>query len=398
MKNKFRENSTWLNLGGRDIDKTVMINMTECCNLNCVYCYEHNKQGRDLDMGRVTSKLDKILTDLKIKKKISIQFSGGEPLLCFDEIREIYDYVYRKYICNHEWETHFCFGMTTNGTLLTAEMAEWFDQHPSFSFSLSLDGTPEAHNRNRSGSYAAVKRNLDFFRRHKKPAKMTVSPQTISDCAAGIKHIHSLGFESTCNMVFEDVWGDVVEQKRYLQVFAEQLSELIDFYSDKPELPRTTLIRPLIESLPRDKNIQPQRYCGGGTRMILIDVDGKDYPCHRFAPLSSKRKFEKINFNKISVKPKKCADCELLAMCPTCYGYNYEYYGDLDRKTTFHCEFFKLQARSAAILTFKDIERIKNQVGLHNLSNDEKVILNRRIQSALFVEEYTRPLYESLFA
>ena len=131
--------------------------------------------------------------------------------------------------------------------------------------------------------------------------------------------------------------------------------------------------------------------------MAVIDVDGRDYPCHRFAPMSCKRNPDGISFDDVSIKPEMCASCPLVSMCPTCYGYNFEYHGDIDRRTTFHCAFFKLQVRSAASLIFRDIERLKQQVDIASLSGDEKSELSRKLQAALHIEEFTRPFYTSLY-
>ncbi|MDO9517686.1 MAG: radical SAM protein [Methanosarcinaceae archaeon] len=390
------ENSTWYNIDGNANRYMILMNMSERCNLDCIYCYEHNKQGRDVNLRKALSKLDKILLRLGNTTDLIIQFSGGEPLLVFESIKEIYTHVSHHYIDNGDWQGDIKFGVSTNGALLTTNMKKWFKQHPRFSLALSFDGTPEAHNKNRCGSYDAIAKNFDFFRRYKIPVKMTIGPQSISDCAAGIKHIHSLGFESTANLVFEDVWGDQEARRRYLQVFAEQLSELVAFYAENFALPRSTLIMPLIGNLSTNQNHPYERNCGLGKTITVIDIDGEEYPCHRFTPMSNNRPLKKIDFGTVSVKPLKCATCPVLAMCPGCGGYNYEYYGDINKKTIFHCEFFLLQVRSAAILTFRDIERIKTNVGLDHLSENQKIIINQRLHSALFAEEYTRPLYLSL--
>ena len=390
------ENSTWYNIDRSAKGYMILMNMTERCNLNCSYCYEHNKRGRDVNLRKALSKLDEILSRLGNTTDIIIQFSGGEPLLAFENIKEVYAHVSHHYIGNGAWQGDIRFGVSTNGTLLTTDMKHWFKQHPRFSLALSLDGTPEVHNRNRCGSYDAIAKNFDFFRSYKIPVKMTIGPQSIGDCAAGIEHIHSLGFESTANLVFENVWGNQEDRRRYLQVFAEQLSELVPFYAENSALPRSTLIMPLIGNLSADQNHPYEPNCGLGKRITVIDIDGEEYPCHRFTPMSNKRPLKKIAFGEASVKPKKCATCPMLAMCPGCSGYNYEYYGDINTKTTFHCEFFLLQVRSAAILTFRDIERIKTRVGFDHLSKSQRVVMNQRIHSALFAEEYTRPLYRSL--
>lgn len=398
----FEENLTWLKTSGDASGFSITVNVTEQCNLDCVYCYEHSKyahskKGRDFDLEAVLKKLDEILEGLRGRSRVGISFCGGEPLLAFENIKIIFNHVVKNYIRDESWDVPVGFDLTTNGTILTTEMRDWFEQHPCFGIGISMDGTPEAHNRNRSDSYDRLAKNLAFFKRYGNPVKMTIGPDTLADVAAGIKHITSLGLETTSNVIFEDVWGNDKEQQKHLIVFAEQLSDLIDYYSNNPDLPRTNLVRPLIECLPINEESEVRRYCGSGTHMAVIDVDGRDYPCHRFAPMSCKRDPDGISFDDVSFKPEKCANCPLVSMCPTCYAHNFECHGDLDRRTTFHCAFFKLQVRSAASLIFRDIERLREDVKITSLPHEQKSELSKKLQAALYVEEFTRPFYESLY-
>jgi uncharacterized protein len=190
------ENSTWNKLGDAEVGQTIIINLTERCNLNCVYCYEHGRRGRDITLGKAIPVLETMLEKYSGLDSIGINFCGGEPLLRFEDIQKIYLHIQKKYIETANWKSSVYFSMTTNGTLLTPEMAQWFENHPPFVFALSFDGTPESQNHNRSNSYDQVMNNLWFFKKNMRPMKMTIGPDSIAQCAQDIKHIHSLGLNA----------------------------------------------------------------------------------------------------------------------------------------------------------------------------------------------------------
>ena len=47
---------------------------------------------------------------------------------------------------------------------------------------------------------------------------------------------------------------------------------------------------------------------------------------------------------RTSQSPQKCLDCKISRGCSWCSAYNYEYYGKLNKRTTFICEMHKARA------------------------------------------------------
>jgi uncharacterized protein len=394
---RIKENSIWFRTKNKGETPAFMIviNVTERCNLSCVYCYEHNRADREFDYHAVLAALNKLLHAHRTDPKIIIEFSGGEPLLAFSQINRLLDYIQDHYMQEPAWHNRIRFGISTNGTLLNDEIKAWLTQHPEVSLSVSLDGTAQIHNHNRSNSYAQVAKHLDFILRYGLPVKVTLSPYSIQNCAQGFKHIHALGFMCTGNVIFEDVWGPPPTKKGYLKAFAHQLHELVDYYSDHPEITRASMMMPLTEWFSEDTKREFRRNCGLGKSLIAIDVDGKQYPCHRFTPMCTKKVLEdNIQIDPIYIQPQECSNCPFVIMCPGCSAFNYEMNEDVNHKTRFHCEFFQLELRASALLTFRDMARIRSEIGPHELTSEEKAFMNQRIQSALFVEKYTRPLSE----
>jgi His-Xaa-Ser system radical SAM maturase HxsB len=95
---------------------------------------------------------------------LKVEFQGGEPLLNFDLIRYIVEYVEAR---NTQEARAIEFVVTTNLVPLTDEMLSCFQQH-SILISTSLDGPEFIHNANRprkgNDSHAIVVRNTERAR------------------------------------------------------------------------------------------------------------------------------------------------------------------------------------------------------------------------------------------
>ncbi len=91
----------------------LCIPITDICNLNCKYCFKHDNP-RDLET--VNDKFYNYLENLKITNTVCL--TGGETLLRFDRIQEIFshvpDHIHKKII--------------TNGTFLNEDYVEYFNK------------------------------------------------------------------------------------------------------------------------------------------------------------------------------------------------------------------------------------------------------------------------------
>ena len=82
---------------------------------------------------------------------------GGEPFLDFELVKQIVEYVITAYPTKK-----VVFMATTNGTLVHGEIKKWLKDHSKiFVCSISMDGTREMHNINRTNSFDKI--DFDFF-------------------------------------------------------------------------------------------------------------------------------------------------------------------------------------------------------------------------------------------
>lgn len=393
---KFLENSTRNRTILKESRYLIQIVLTQKCNLKCVYCWQDHEEKEIFQYDKVMSTLFQTLRSFNGSKRLSIHFFGGEPLIAFDTLKKITSEV------NALWETegwpkeNLIFEIMTNGVLLNKKVRDWLAQNPNVFPCMSMDGTPEMQNRNRSNSFNRIKRKIPFVKKYKTPVKMTISQYTMRGLAEGVKYIHSLGMECDATIVMEDVWGGEAEKNSLLKIFDKELSELISFYLENPGIPRSTILPLLTIPLPQSKVSFASSGCGMGVGLISINPDGKTYPCQRATVHYQNENLPEPQIERTSFKPDECAACKLLPMCPECKANNYAYNTDTNNKTTFHCEFFKLQIRASAVLFLKEFEEWYKKGLLIDLDKDNHEFLSQRLNTALFIEEYTSSFYQSL--
>lgn len=387
--------TTWVKSVKAETRFLIHIIITYRCNLDCVYCYQKDHRDyEDLDYDKAKTALFEVLEGMDSSHKGIVRFFGGEPLLRFDLISKLTADARSHWQKAQRAPENLCFGISTNGTLLNEQIKTWLSDNPDVSLTISLDGTPRMHNTNRSGSFELVEPHLEFIKRYGVPVKMTISPYTIAGCAEGIRFINEQGLECQANIVFEDVWGDDQARMRHLQTFSRELEKLVHYYADNPEIPRSTLFIPLTRQLPRPVN---QKFlesflCGITNNMVSIGLDGEKYACERTIPFHKDGSFKNFELTRTQLKPEQCETCPLLPLCPECRACNFEYHQDANHKTTFHCEFLQLQLRASALLLFEDILRLRESGELQKLDQEAQIALMRELETATFIEEYTRPL------
>ena len=376
--------------------RSVQFLVTEACNLDCVYCYEKNRNPRSLTEAFIKEKIFEEMRADNGYDELSIEFFGGEPLLKFEVIRSVVEWFLKV-----QWSENskaFRFTITSNATLLNQEMKEWLSKHRrEVTLCLSMDGTPDAQNRNRSGSYDAVIKHIPFVLETwpDQPVKMTVSQYTLDQMYEGVKHIHDLGFSVEPNIVFENVWGSDSERQKAVKTYAQQLEKLVVFYAANPNIQRPRLLFHNILGLyGRPKEKMKRAFCGAGRHMTCYAADGQQYPCMRFAPICTKHPLQDIEKGDKRWN-KNCDDCVFEILCPTCEGHNYEVTGSCFSRTDYHCEFFKLELLASARLCFLD-EMTHSQSANSNDTefNRENLNLLRKYLAIKFINDQCGYLME----
>ncbi len=118
---------------------------SEDCNLRCKYCYE------DFARGTMEPRVRRNIRALVGKKasaisELSVHWFGGEPLYGFAAIEDLAPY-FLETATRQGW--NYAASMTTNGYLLTPDIARRLISWKVRQFQITIDGPAEQHDANR---------------------------------------------------------------------------------------------------------------------------------------------------------------------------------------------------------------------------------------------------------
>ena len=268
--------------------KTIALTLTEKCNLNCVYCYEHTKDYTVMSFDTAKEFIKKHFVDSDAYDEVEINFHGGEPFLEFDLLREISEWVWQQ-----QWPKPYHMFATTNGTVITNFIKDWLMKNRSrFIVGLSLDGTRAMHDINRSSSYSLIDREFFLQNWPYQGVKMTISPLTVFNLAEGIEELHNFGFIVNANLALGVDWN----QSALLDTYTTQLKVLADFYLNHPDIVPCSLFKMNLAMISNDNTDVLFKWCGTGVHMVAISPEGNEYPCHAFMPSVNFGNSTNVNF------------------------------------------------------------------------------------------------------
>lgn len=335
--------------------KEVMLILTESCNLSCTYCFEHYKSNKRMSFETAKKIIDMEMEMNDGTDECRFTMFGGEPFLEFEMIKRIYDYIEAHM---SRWNKKVIMFVNTNGTLTDDKAKKWLRARKKHIYcGISLDGTREMHNLNRSDSFDKI--DLDFYKEcwPEQTVKMTVSKETLPQLAEGVMFIHEKGFECGCTFAYGIEWNEEL-----IMVLKEQLEILIDYYTQNPEKNLCQILNIDLTGVLKRAESEFKR-CGAGELMKAYDTEGKLYPCHSFSPVSlgeQAQEFVNYKLPASDIKEEnKCIECVYHLICPTCYGVNYIYTGSISNRSKWLCEFFQLCVKASAIIQFRRLKEKK---------------------------------------
>lgn len=337
-------------------DYAPSICLTHNCNLSCIYCYQKHDTSNRMTYETAKESVDWIFANIPSEKSsVTINFIGGEPLLEFELIQQIYDYVMKQYS-----SIPVRFFASTNGTVLNSKMKSWISMRRSnFILGLSLDGNRTTHNHNRSNSYDLIDFNFFISNWPQQGVKMTLSEASLECLADNIISIYKLGFRKIDGVnLFEGNFD--WEQDRFIKLLIPQLKKLEDFYLKNPYLRLDQMFNKNIE-LCALKMPKREKKCGIGTNVTFFDTDGSRFPCSFVTPMtfdeSELLKIEKTNFyDSTAFIDEDCFEnCLIYPICPSCAGANYLKNHSFKNQNKSRCKISKLIALFVADLHAKRI-------------------------------------------
>lgn len=269
---------------------TFMVNVSQRCNLTCPYCYV-NRGHFDYEEKPIPKMRSE--TSVKLVERIyqlfpglqtyAFHFYGGEPLLNFRAVREIVEAAEAKASSRG---TMADFHITTNGTVLTPEIADFMERH-RFTVYFSIDGGQQNHDElrkyiNGTGSYADVERNLRHLRTKKGVhliGSSVVRKGFTLRHALELLESHGASQSKAERVRLRD--GDVLSlvNDKHAE-YLKDIESLVDHYVNHLE----QSLKPMdfrLSSKVMQIYTRKRRdfFCPAGKRMYGISADGEIYPC-----------------------------------------------------------------------------------------------------------------------
>jgi uncharacterized protein len=188
---------------------------TEKCLFRCTYCYEEFKNGR-MPASVVNGIVQLVQRESSELNRLTIDWFGGEPLAALNVITEISDRLIR--ICDAS-EIAYSSAMTTNGFLLTDDVATQLFKMRVRRFQITIDGPREIHNKQRMlvngrGTFDTIIENLESLKRRADDfqvrLRVNYTPEIVGKLGEFLEFLGSrFGNDSRFSIQFHPVgkWG-----------------------------------------------------------------------------------------------------------------------------------------------------------------------------------------------
>ncbi len=264
---------------------TVDLFMTQACNLRCDYCFVDGMRPLRPSEDLVRRMVDFSLVECGEEPKITLCLFGGEPLLERRLMRTAATYARARAA---EVGKSVAFDVTTNGTLLDEDAME-FAREFGFRYLVSVDGDEVAHDLHRRrpdgrGSFASVVDKIPLLHRwctEDAGARVTVSHDTVSRMALGIRRLHALGFN-----YFQIAPVDSAEwSEDELCEYERQLREVARFYVETSSCERPVRLATFeTAAAEMRKGLYANQWgCHAARGRLSVDCEGRIFPCAKFA-------------------------------------------------------------------------------------------------------------------
>ncbi len=349
---------------------TLVLNVTNKCNLACTYCYEFGEdkivdpcdeeKPRFMDEATARQSVDLLFEKGKANDVVHLTFFGGETLLNWKVLKVAAAYAKEKAAVEGKG---VAFNLTTNGTLLRDEVIDWLVEN-DVTVTVSIDGPKESQDKfrvfnNGMGSYDVmmprVKKLLERHTRRPIGARVTLTRQNM-DVMAIYRHLteeigfHEVGFAPVTTAPGRDY---AIEGEGYdgmLEQFRTLAFEFLEAaVQDRPH--GFSNVKETLEEI--HKGVSKAYPCGAGLGLLGVATDGEVALCHRFAGsgdhslgsvsggIDSEKQARFLDENHLASKTD-CHTCWARPLCSGgCYHEAHTRYGSTTRPNLHYCEWIR---------------------------------------------------------
>jgi uncharacterized protein len=348
--------------------QTLVLNVTNQCNLSCKYCYEFGEdrlatpEGKTKFMDEATAfaAVDFLLAQSPGRRAVYLTFFGGETLMNFKVVKATIEYARQQ---AHAAGKYIDFSLTTNATLLTEPVIEYLAAN-HVGVTISIDGPQEMNDQlrvfsNGQGSYEMIAPKIKaLLAQHQtRPiaARVTLTSQVV-DVQKIYRHLKDeLGFHE---VGFAPVTTSPVRLYAIgtngLHNILEQFTALAEEYLEcalRNEHHGFSNVSDTLAEL--HAGISKAHPCGAGLGLLGVSPSGDIAPCHRFVDADAHKlgtiqtgidRAQQADFlerGHINRKPE-CHTCWARPVCSGgCYHEAFVRYGDTGHANLHYCDWIR---------------------------------------------------------
>jgi uncharacterized protein len=349
--------------------QTLVLNVTNQCNLSCAYCYEY---GEDRIPGAATegprfmteetarAAVDFMLKESGQSRVAHLTFFGGETLLNLPVLKTAIAYARERAAALGK---QVDFSMTTNATLLRSDVIQYLADN-DVGVTISIDGPKDVQDGFRvfkggAGSYEVVlpkiRELLLRSKRHLIGARVTLTAANL-DVKRIFRHLTEeigfaeVGFAPATTAAKRDyaIAGDGYEQ--VLEQFRALAREYLEHaLAGRPH--GFSNVKDTLEEI--HKGMSKPYPCGAGLGLLGVSTDGDVALCHRFAGSNAHKlgsvgngidRAAQARFLEESHIAEKtdCSRCWARPVCAGgCYHEAWTRYGDARKPNLHYCEWIR---------------------------------------------------------
>lgn len=239
--------------------------MTEECNFRCSYCRQ-KKEKKSIDVPTIEKAVDFFFPFFK--PECYVNFYGGEPLLVFEQVKQVIHAIQEKN--NGNRKIHYT--ISTNGSLIDDEVLQFLKRN-KFSLLLSFDGLVQDISR-KKGSFQQIVSTIEKLKKNPIVSLVTNSvftPDTVEHISKSIQFIIEMGVPNIrLSLSTYPSW-----ESQSLLRLKKELASLrkfsLELYKETNSIPLNYLKRKARKGLFR---------CAAGWDRMTLTPDGKLWGCH----------------------------------------------------------------------------------------------------------------------
>lgn len=323
------------------------LEVTYRCNLNCVQCYcnlspnDQEARARELSLVEIRDVIDQVAEE----GCLWLLLTGGEPLLRPDFL-EIYSYAKKS---------GMLVTLFTNGTMLNAEIADYFAEWPPRKVEITLHAvTMETFERvtRVAGSYDRCMKGIQLLLERDVPLslKTTVTKFNLDELWDTKEYVEGLGVEHRFDAMLIPRF-DGSKRPYDVRLTPEELVQL-----DMADGERWGELERLGDQLWGVVRGEDLYVCGAGQRSFHIDPYGRLGLCtisraHTYDLRLGSFRAAWADFIP-SVRSLKvgrvipCRTCAAIALCGQCPAWSYLEHGDLETPVEYVCAVGRARAEA----------------------------------------------------